>query len=95
MAAVPGTDGQGSAELREALLGVGAISLAGSDAAAATDEPSQQVLPRGYWQEEPLLARLRVDVLVPDDAVANVVEVLSRFGPRLVWTSSVAPVLVE
>ncbi|GIJ25182.1 ammonium transporter [Micromonospora qiuiae] len=84
-----------SGELREALLSAGAISLTVADAAAATDEPEQRVLPRGYWQQQPLLDRLRVDVLTTEDAMADVVETLSRFEPRVVWSSDVAPVVVE
>jgi ammonium transporter len=71
-----------SAELREALRAAGAVSIAVSDAATAADEPGRQALPRGYWQEEPLLERLRITVLVPGDALPGVVDVLDRHGAR-------------
>ncbi|MGC5030657.1 ammonium transporter [Micromonospora sp. DT229] len=84
-----------SGSLREELLGAGAISLTVSDTTAATEGTMRQVLPRGYWQEQPLLARLRLDVLVPEQAEQAVVDLLNRYEPRLVWTSSVAPVVVR
>ncbi|MFD6755257.1 ammonium transporter [Micromonospora gifhornensis] len=83
-----------SGTLREELLGAGAISLTVSDTTAATEGTVRQVLPRGYLQEQPLLARLRLDVLVPAEAEQAVVDLLSRYEPRLVWASDVAPVVV-
>ncbi|MBL6279603.1 ammonium transporter [Micromonospora fiedleri] len=83
-----------SGMLREELLGAGAISLTVSDTTAATEGTVRQVLPRGYWQEQPLLARLRLDVLVPAESEQAVVDLLSRYEPRLVWASDVAPVVV-
>ncbi|MEU6024546.1 ammonium transporter [Micromonospora sp. NPDC047134] len=84
-----------SGSLREELLGAGAISLTVSDTTAATEGTMRQVLPRGYWQEQSLLARLRLDVLVPEQAEQAVVDLLNRYEPRLVWTSEVAPVVVK
>jgi len=69
-----------SAELRDALLRAGAISITVADAAVAAAAPEPRALPRGYWQEQSFLARLHVHVLVPDDAVGHVRDVLDRFG---------------
>jgi len=71
-----------SAELRAAMLRAGAISIMVSEAATATDTPVRQSLPRGYWQEQSLLARLHVSVLVASDAVDGVLAELDRFGVR-------------
>ncbi|MFI7427179.1 ammonium transporter [Micromonospora sp. NPDC049836] len=67
-------------ELRDALLRAGAISVIVTDTAAATSEPERRLLPRGYWQEQPLLARLQVTVLVGSDAVRGVLDELERLG---------------
>ncbi|MEU4678035.1 ammonium transporter [Micromonospora sp. NPDC023737] len=69
-------------ELRDALLRAGAISVIVTDSAAATNEPVRRLLPRGYWQEQPLLARLHVTVLVGGDAVRGVLDELDRLGAR-------------
>lgn len=69
-----------SAELRDALLRAGALSITVADAAVAAAAPEPRALPRGYWQEQSFLARLHVHVLVPGDAVGHVRDVLDRFG---------------
>jgi hypothetical protein len=61
---------------------VGAISLAVSDVIAATDERAHKVLPRGYWQEQPLVERVRVQALVAADDVRRVLDVLHDLGAR-------------
>ncbi|AVT41400.1 ammonium transporter [Plantactinospora sp. BB1] len=71
-----------SAELRDAMLRAGAISIMVSESATATDVPVHQSLPRGYWQEQSLLARLHVSVLVSGEAVHGVLDELDRFGAR-------------
>lgn len=71
-----------SADLRDALLRAGAISVIVSDAAVATTTPQASLLPRGYWQDQPLAARLRVTVLVGADGVAAVLDELDRMGAR-------------
>ena len=72
-----------SADLRDALLRAGAISVIVSDAAVATTTPQASLLPRGYWQDQPLAARLRVTVLVGADGVAAVLDELDRMGAVL------------
>ncbi|WP_435126385.1 MFS transporter [Micromonospora tulbaghiae] len=72
----------GSADLRDALLRAGAISVIVSDAAVATTTPQASLLPRGYWQDQPLAARLRVTVLVGADGVGAVLDELDRMGAR-------------
>ncbi|MGW4500536.1 ammonium transporter [Micromonospora sp. NPDC004336] len=71
-----------SAELRDALRRAGAISIMVADATAATDTPGHRVLPRGYWQEQPLRERLHVTVLVDSGSVGGVLDELDRFGAR-------------
>ncbi|MEU9509164.1 ammonium transporter [Micromonospora sp. NPDC048170] len=67
-------------ELREALLGAGATSIVISDAAVSTAEPASRALPRGYWQDQDLVDRARVDVVVEGEAVRAVLDVLGRYG---------------
>ncbi|MEU0080265.1 hypothetical protein ABZY58_20375 [Micromonospora tulbaghiae] len=69
-----------SADLRDALLR--AISVIVSDVAVATTAPQANLLPRGYWQDQPLAARLRVTVLVGADGVGAVLDELDRMGAR-------------
>ncbi|MGC4807669.1 ammonium transporter [Micromonospora sp. DT233] len=67
-------------ELRDALREAGASAVVVSDATVATVEPPARALPRGYWQEQDLLERIRVDVLTDPDAAAAVLDVLGRYG---------------
>ncbi|WP_320065610.1 ammonium transporter [Micromonospora sp. RTGN7] len=67
-------------ELRDALLGAGATSVVVSDATVSTVEPASRSLPRGYWQEQDLLDRIRVDVVTDHDAAPAVLDVLGRYG---------------
>ncbi|MET7707384.1 ammonium transporter [Micromonospora sp. NPDC005413] len=68
-------------ELRDALLGAGATSIVVSDATVSTAEPGgARSLPRGYWQDQDLVDRARVEVMVEQTAVSAVLDVLSRYG---------------
>ncbi|GAB3088206.1 hypothetical protein [Micromonospora schwarzwaldensis] len=40
--------------------------------------PEARLLPRGYWQEQPLAERLHVSVPVDGDAVTTVLDGLAR-----------------
>ncbi|MET8121409.1 ammonium transporter [Micromonospora sp. NPDC005189] len=68
-------------ELRDALLGAGATSIVVSDATVSTAEPGgARSLPRGYWQDQDLVDRARVEVMVEQAAVSAVLDVLGRYG---------------
>ncbi|MCX4390467.1 ammonium transporter [Micromonospora peucetia] len=67
-------------ELRDALLGAGAASIVVFDATVSAAEPASRSLPRGYWQDQDLLDRARVEVVVEGKAVPAVLDVLSRYG---------------
>ncbi|WP_405097099.1 ammonium transporter [Micromonospora sp. NBC_01412] len=67
-------------ELRDTLIGAGASSIVVSDATVSTATPAAQSLPRGYWQEQDLLDRVRVEVLVGQEATTAVLDVLGRYG---------------
>lgn len=67
-------------ELRDALRGAGATAIVVSDATVATGEPAPRALPRGYWQDQDLLDRARVEVVVRQEAVPAVLDVLGRYG---------------
>ncbi|WP_433393566.1 ammonium transporter [Micromonospora sp. KLBMP9576] len=67
-------------ELREALLDAGALSIVVSDATVSTADPAPRSLPRGYWQDEDLAERARVEVVAQQAAVPAVLEVLGRYG---------------
>ncbi len=66
-------------EVRDALLTAGAHSIVVSDATVSTVDPAPRVL-RGYRQEQDLLDRIRVDVLVGPAGVREVLDVLDRYG---------------
>ncbi|MEU8184915.1 ammonium transporter [Micromonospora sp. NPDC049044] len=67
-------------ELRDALVGAGATSIVLSDATVSTAEPAARSLPRGYWQDQDLVGRARVEVVVEREAVSAVLDVLVRYG---------------
>ncbi|KOX08680.1 ammonium transporter [Micromonospora sp. NRRL B-16802] len=67
-------------ELREALLDAGATSIVVSDATVSTAQPAARALPRGYWLDQDLLDRARVEVVVERDAVPAVLNVLGGYG---------------
>ncbi|WP_433358272.1 ammonium transporter [Micromonospora saelicesensis] len=67
-------------ELRDALLGAGATSIVLFDATVSTAEPTARSLPRGFWQDQDLVGRARVEVVVEREAVSAVLDVLGRYG---------------
>ncbi|WCN84380.1 ammonium transporter [Micromonospora sp. LH3U1] len=67
-------------ELRDALVDAGATSIVLFDATVATAEPTARSLPRGYWQDQDLAGRARVEVVVEREAVSAVLDVLGRYG---------------
>ncbi|MFG1777901.1 ammonium transporter [Micromonospora sp. NPDC049048] len=67
-------------ELRDALRAAGATAIVVSDATVSTAEPASRALPRGYWQDQDLLDRARVEVVVRQEAVPSVLDVLGRYG---------------
>ncbi|MET7818648.1 ammonium transporter [Micromonospora zamorensis] len=67
-------------ELRDALVGAGATSIVLFDATVSTAEPTARSLPRGYWQDQDLVGRARVEVVVEREAVSAVLDVLGRYG---------------
>ncbi|MEU7932248.1 ammonium transporter [Micromonospora echinofusca] len=67
-------------ELRDALRGAGATAIVVSDATVSTGEPASRALPRGYWQDQDLLDRARIEVVVRQEAVPAVLDVLGRYG---------------
>ncbi|MEU1606277.1 ammonium transporter [Micromonospora matsumotoense] len=67
-------------ELRDALVEAGATAIVLSDATVSTAEPTDRSLPRGYWQEQDLAGRARVEVVADREAVSGVLDVLGRHG---------------
>lgn len=67
-------------ELRDALLGAGATSIVVFDATVSTAEPAARALPRGYWQDQDLLDRARIEVVAHQGAVSAVLDVLDGYG---------------
>ncbi|MEU7779994.1 ammonium transporter [Micromonospora parva] len=67
-------------ELRDALVGAGATAIVLFDATVSTAEPAARSLPRGFWQDQDLVGRARVEVVVERAAVPAVLDVLVRYG---------------
>ncbi|MFF4880004.1 ammonium transporter [Micromonospora sp. NPDC000668] len=67
-------------QLRDALVEAGATSIVVFDATVSTAEPTARSLPRGYWQDQDLVGRARVEVVVEREAVSAVLDVLGRYG---------------
>ncbi|MCG5466391.1 ammonium transporter [Micromonospora sp. NPDC053740] len=67
-------------ELRDALVGAGGTAIVLFDATVSTAEPAARSLPRGFWQDQDLVGRARVEVVVDREAVSAVLDVLSRYG---------------